>query len=283
MAHLVYGAPYVPDDAQLSDLSVLMKHLLSVAAHMRGTTDGAGVARLLEAAAQALQQQSAEAKVQRGLAVASQTLASQLALKCEQVQQQQQSGGRGYAPHGGVQHSQGGGHMHSSGGGGHDGPSAITAAAVGTPGGGAARLGHVGAMPTVPGGIGARGEAAQLGSSTRQSHVRPPTSSAVVGLGDIAGMVGGYAGERGDEGDSPVEADRDSRRLGPRAFKTWVQEQPQPWAGSSGRAATMASAGSGSEAYEGEEGAVETMVGHLKQRFKQSGVTLPLEKASGST
>ena len=135
MAHLVYGAPYVPDDAQLSDLSVLMKHLLSVAAHMRGTTDGAGVARRLEAAAQALQQQSAEAKVQRGLAVASQTLASQLALKCEQVQQQQQSGGRGYAPHGGVQHSQGGGHMHSSGGGGHDGPSAITAAAVGTPGG----------------------------------------------------------------------------------------------------------------------------------------------------
>ena len=43
--------------------------------------------RLLEAAASALQAQVAEAKVQRGLAVASQTLAAELSLKCERLAQ----------------------------------------------------------------------------------------------------------------------------------------------------------------------------------------------------
>uniref|UniRef100_A0A7S3AL33 Uncharacterized protein n=1 Tax=Haptolina ericina TaxID=156174 RepID=A0A7S3AL33_9EUKA len=64
-----------------------MQHLLAGAAHTRGSSDGVGYARLLEAAAQAIQQQMAEAKVQRGLAIASQTIASELALKCEQLQQ----------------------------------------------------------------------------------------------------------------------------------------------------------------------------------------------------
>ena len=84
-------APFVfPDDTDLHDPSVLTKHLLDASAYARSTVEGIGLARLLEAAAQALQQQSAEAKVQRGLAIASQTLASELALKYEHLQQQQQ-------------------------------------------------------------------------------------------------------------------------------------------------------------------------------------------------
>ena len=77
----------VPDSAQLSDPSTLMEHLLAGAAYVRGTVDGGSLARVLEAAAQAIQQHVAEAKVQRGLAIASQTIASELALKCEQLQQ----------------------------------------------------------------------------------------------------------------------------------------------------------------------------------------------------
>ena len=124
---------------ELSDLPTLMNNLLSSAATFRGHPDGAGTARLLEAAAQALQQQLAETKVrrrrrrrrhaqsrgsrdpspcaapraprvhrtlsrspapagtsprpppaccqvQRGLAIASQTLASELSIKCERLQ-----------------------------------------------------------------------------------------------------------------------------------------------------------------------------------------------------
>ena len=50
---------------ELSDLPTLMNNLLSSAATFRGHPDGAGTARLLEAAAQALQQQLAETKVRR--------------------------------------------------------------------------------------------------------------------------------------------------------------------------------------------------------------------------
>ena len=77
---------FVPDESQLQDPATLVKHLLDASAYARGSVDGIGFARLLEAAAQALQQQSAEVKVQRGLAIASQTLATELALKCEQLQ-----------------------------------------------------------------------------------------------------------------------------------------------------------------------------------------------------
>ena len=50
---------------ELSDLPTLMNNLLSSAATFRGHPDGAATARLLEAAAQALQQQVAETKVRR--------------------------------------------------------------------------------------------------------------------------------------------------------------------------------------------------------------------------
>ena len=75
-----------PEDAQLTDPQVLTKHLLEASSYARGSVDGLGFARLFEAAAQALQQVTAEARVQRGLAIASQTLASELAYKCEQLQ-----------------------------------------------------------------------------------------------------------------------------------------------------------------------------------------------------
>lgn len=75
------------DSEQLSDPSVLTEHLYSGAASVRSSGDPSGLARLLEAAAQAVQRQAAEARVQRGLAIASQTIASELALKCEQLQQ----------------------------------------------------------------------------------------------------------------------------------------------------------------------------------------------------
>ena len=53
----------MPDE--LSDLPTLMNNLLGSAATFRGHPDGAGTARLLEAAAQALQQQVAETKARR--------------------------------------------------------------------------------------------------------------------------------------------------------------------------------------------------------------------------
>lgn len=80
-------APFhVPEDASLQDPQTLMSHLLDAAAYARGSVDGSGFARLLEAAAQVIQQQQAECKVQRGLAISAQTLSSELALRCERLQ-----------------------------------------------------------------------------------------------------------------------------------------------------------------------------------------------------
>ena len=88
----------VPEETPLTDPSTLMKNLLAGAATFRGYPDGAGTARLLEAAAHALQQQVAETKVQRGLAIASQTLASELSVKCERMQARLElASGNGYA------------------------------------------------------------------------------------------------------------------------------------------------------------------------------------------
>lgn len=65
----MYGTPA----EDLSDLPTLMNNLLSSAATFRGHPDGANTARLLEAAAQALQQQVAETKVCRPAAAAAGT------------------------------------------------------------------------------------------------------------------------------------------------------------------------------------------------------------------
>lgn len=99
--------------------------------------------------------------------------------------------------------------------------------------------------------------------------------------------------------DEPAVPD-EVKRLGPRAFKTWVQDPPQPWLGAHATAASAcngprtscgsgnfaatgggyASGGAAADSTEGERG-VDAMVDNLKQRFKQSGVVLPLEKHSG--
>ena len=60
LSEKMYGMP-----EELSDLPTLMNNLLGSAATFRGHPDGAGTARLLEVAAQALQQQVAETKARR--------------------------------------------------------------------------------------------------------------------------------------------------------------------------------------------------------------------------
>ena len=79
-------SPIIAVLSQGSDPTALMSSLLDASKHARGSVDGGGLARLLEAAATSIQQLQAEASVQRGLAVASQTLATELALKIEQLQ-----------------------------------------------------------------------------------------------------------------------------------------------------------------------------------------------------
>ena len=77
-------------------------------------------------------------------------------------------------------------------------------------------------------------------------------------------------------------ADAAADHLGPRAFKTWVQDAPH-----AGGAPPVAAAASRpppeptASAEADTERQVDSMVENLKLRFKQSGVTLPLEKHAG--
>ena len=85
--------------------------------------------------------------------------------------------------------------------------------------------------------------------------------------------------------------------MGPRAFKTWAQDQPAAARGVAGGgarantalASTAPPSGGGGGGAGGNpadidpaERAVEAMVENLKQRFRQSGVALPLEKHAGT-
>ena len=76
---------YVPDDEKLSDPPMLMQHLLEASKYARGSVDGSGMARLLEAAASTIQRLEADSKVQRGLAIASQTLSTELHMRLEEL------------------------------------------------------------------------------------------------------------------------------------------------------------------------------------------------------
>lgn len=90
LARLPVGPPALSVPEELSDLTTLTESLVRASAAWRSSGQGGAAAdmcRLLEAAASALQAQVAEAKVQRGLAVASQTLAAELSLKCERLAQ----------------------------------------------------------------------------------------------------------------------------------------------------------------------------------------------------
>ena len=282
-------APFVfPDDTDLHDPSVLTKHLLDASAYARSTVEGIGLARLLEAAAQALQQQSAEAKVQRGLAIASQTLASELALKYEHLQQQQQ-------------HAAGA----AGGAGGFFSPQAHQAQAAAaavpmfmsgmTPLSRAAGGATPGAAP--PGGLQQpqQGGSPAIGGALAMDVAPAAAPGAANGGGAAAFTSGSPGGGLDGSMNYPGAA---------RVSKTWVSgEQAGPWDnggvggrpggatinGSENLAAASGAADGGGGGGGGTPSAddadteyqVDGMVFNLKQRFKQSGVTLPLEKANG--
>ncbi|KAL1528244.1 hypothetical protein AB1Y20_009602 [Prymnesium parvum] len=266
---MAYHQFSVPESDQLTDPSALTEHLYAGAAHVRGRSDGTPLARLLEAAAQAIQRQVAEAKVQRGLAIASQTIASELALKCEQLQQRLE-GHAGEVP--------------------------------------SARLDTRGASPLLLGGYaGAPGPiVAPPASSPASPDVPPPPWGAQPPQPPPPSMLP----IRADSGASPpaapaaylqqaqppsmysaappaaspaparaaAAAENASDRLGPRAFKTWVPDPVQP----QGNGVGAPRHGQEPPPPDPEtERQVDSMVENLKLRFKQSGVTLPLEKTSG--
>ena len=221
-----YEAFSIPSDAPLTDLPTLMEQLIAGAAYARSSADFGGIARLLEAAAQALQQQQAESKVQRGLAIASQTLAAELSLKCEGLQarlaaEQPQGDSRPPAawPYGDVQ----------------------------TPAAFADRAG--GSTP----------HAANVYSRSLPTELRPPSGR-------------------------PTRMTPADESHGSGAFKTWVQDAPQPWLGTASahgyERASPCAPSIGAE-QESAERAVDGMVDSLKTRFEQSGVSLPLDKHTG--
>ena len=234
------GLYSIPPDAPLTDVPTLMEQLIAGAAYARNSADLGGIARLLEAAAQALQQQQAESKVQRGLAIASQTLAAELSLKCEGLQSrlaaEPQHGDSRPPP--------------------AIAPPAWPYGEVQTPAAFADRAG--GGTPHA-----ANAYSRSLPTERRPSS-GPPT--------------------RMTPADEPDGYADDARRLGPRAFKTWVQEAPQPWLGSAaahGYERASPSVPSLGAEQESAERAVDGMVDSLKARFEQSGVSLPLEKHAG--
>jgi len=196
--------------------SDLMQQLLAGAAFARSSSEhsAAGLGSLLEAAADALQQQCAQAKVQRGLAIASQALAAELQLKIEQLQEQ------------------------------------LEAAEV--------------QQPLQP-------ESRNWGGSP------PPPPSANYQLRTVPSEPRARTPRLADEADA-IASD-EMRRLGPRAFKTWVQDPPQPWHGTEQHSRRPGPVSPGPEA--DAERAVEVMVDNLKSRFEESGVSLPLDKHTG--
>ena len=269
---------YVPDDATLrSDPTTLMSHLLDASKYARSSVDGGGIARLLEAAATSIQQLQAESNVQRGLAIASQTLATELALKIEQLQageasssapgphllaasstplrqQQQQQQQQCFSP--------------------------LVSSGQPLMGGCSSASGAAGAMGASYGGIvgGCAGapEDAAMGTPSYQPPQAAAPADASGGVNQLGESSGGTSGGRGGRGAGNYQT-----------FGGYSAEQADYGGGRSGNTIT----GSGSGALGGGDGGaagdaeaeqnVEAMVFNLKQRFKQSGVTLPLEKQSG--
>ena len=229
-------------DAQLYDPETLMGHLLEASAHARGTVDH-GFARLLQAAAHTIQQQLAEVKVQRGLAIASQTLASELAITCENLRRDHGNLGasRGLPP---------------------APPHASQAPAV------PAAL----AAP-VPQNVGGGSMVINADADARDGTTRVVGNDVPYGAAPGNGEAGGsmrvntWAAETTD----PFDARGASVNVRQNTFTS----SPPP--------ALDVATGSPSGGPEAEaERAVDRMVYHLKQRFKQSGVTLPLEKQTGT-
>jgi len=252
---------HVPEDAALQDPQTLMAHLLDASVYARGSVDGSGFARLLEAAAHVIQQQMAECHVQRGLAISSQTLATELAMKCEQLQ------------------AGGGGYMHDQ----YHSPRSI-APAPAPPQSmfGGSRAAAPAAMPAPP----------VHQSPTMPPHVRPQQFE-TAGAAEVTPADGNFSCLPGETGPRASSAERGSTWMGERQSDQWRNGHPSAAAaqtyGSGGsppprdatREGQAAANGAGTADPEAER-AVDGMVFNLKQRFKQSGVTLPLEKHAGT-
>ena len=142
-----------------SSPDALISQLRSAAAACASAPAGLPMASLLESAARMVQEATGEAAVQRGLAVAAQTIAAQLSIKCESLQAE-------LAMRGG---STGGGTGGSTGGG---------------TGGGR------GAVDYARGDEG--GESVRTGESFRTPRCEPRTAATLTSLNGDAVSVGGY-------------------------------------------------------------------------------------------
>ena len=210
--------------------------------------------RLLEQAAVALQQQQQDAQIQRGIAIASQTLANELALKCERLQDSEPSMAAEQQQH------------------------LLMAAAAATPANNSWRHHSLPAERLVP-------------PSSQPPPNLPAASLAASGGGvdPLSAATVGAQCARVEAGANPMHGGQP---------KTWAQGEQQsaePWGGNSADRrpanATINASLSNSTGLRNEpsavvdaeaEASVDAKVFDLKQRFKQSGVTLPLEKQSGA-
>mmetsp|Transcript_24326 Transcript_24326/g.55366 ORF Transcript_24326/g.55366 Transcript_24326/m.55366 type:complete len:260 (+) Transcript_24326:439-1218(+) len=135
-------------------------------------------------------------------------------------------------------------------------------------------------MLPVCGASAAVGMSSSLWPAASHAPIAPMASQAPAALGASPVLAPAPAPGTTLKGD-------DTRRLGPRAFKTWVQDPPQPWQGNAAQASQRHQPDGGSVAGVSglsdldAERQVDSMVDNLKFRFKQSGVNLPLEKHSG--
>ncbi len=264
---------------ELHDVGVLAEQMLRGAAFSRQHGEH-NLARLIEAAAAALHQQHAEAKVQRGLAIAAQTLATELATKCESLQLSTlaDAGADPLHPHRTLEHA----------------PRATQP--VVTP---FRRLSADGQAPLAADSprkeqSTARPSPALLPRAQRLSE-KPP--SAVEGT-----ESGAPPGSQAQKPPLPLKLDapqtfKDSGKGNTldstsgktpspshRNYKTWVRDMSQPQsAGEAGRASTQrgASVLNGAAAQAQTERDVKAMVEELMARFKSSGVALPLKCISG--
>jgi len=245
----------VPEDAQLQDASTLMQHLLEASQYARGSVDGGGFARLLEAAAQLIQQQAAENKVQRGLAIASQTLASELAIKCEQLQFTNGAAAPDLSPHQSPRTASA------------PPPQQVTATPLMGRSAGPSGLPQM-AQPSPTGGLPV--------NSVPNNSMAGGGATAVAPVAEepapIHHRTGSNTWVEGSGSDRQWQYDAGVKRQGGNATYTGHTREGRDALGG----ATPGLADSE------EERQVDAMVLNLKQRFKQSKVTLPLEKHQGT-
>lgn len=269
----------VPDaleSSSFNDLPTLMQSLLAGAASSRGHPEGAGMARLLEAAAQALQQQVAEAKVQRGLAIASQTLAAELSVRCEQLQARLDAAGAGQNGAAPLL---------------HDGTEATPALPVAPAPPISTPSAWPGGASAVPQPTPCYAPAPSVAPQSLQAQQMQQLQQLQAQQQQLQQQMQAQQAQAPPRQQAPAVDENDAAgRLTPRSFKTWTPDPAAPpqasggaIGGGLGSSASAGSIGGGNTREEdAAERAVSAMVDNLKQRFRQSGVTLPLEKHSGT-